>query len=64
MARIYLDGDNVQLVQLSVQQARTLCGATEECIGDDTLDNALDLAQGEVYMGKSEKQYVVIVIGP
>ena len=63
MARIDLDGDNVRVVNLSVEQVRKLVGTAEECIGDDSLDNALDEAQGEIYMGNSKVEYVVIMIG-
>jgi hypothetical protein len=57
-----LEDYEVQVVNLTLQQARHLCGATAEFIGNDTLDNALDNAQGEVFSGNKQKQYVVIVV--
>jgi DNA-binding beta-propeller fold protein YncE len=62
MARINLDSNNVRVVNLSVEQVRKLVGATEDYIGDYSLDTALDEAQGEVFVGNSEIQYVVIMI--
>jgi hypothetical protein len=63
MSRLNLDNDDVQVVELSVEQVRNLVGSTEEWIGDDVLDTALDVAQGDVFSGRRKARYVVIIVG-
>ena len=58
---VHKTADDVQLVQLSVEQARKLIGSGETT---EELDTALDGAQGEVFMGNTTAAYVLIAIVP
>ena len=59
MAKLDLDGDNVVTTELTVAAARELIGIDGM---PDTLDSALDEAQGKVFAGDMPRAYLVVEI--
>ena len=58
LERIDTLNDNVFIVELSVDLARSLVGD----LGTEELDLAMDEAQGHVFTGRGEEAFVVIHI--